>query len=177
MNPKIRELAEKLLALAQRGVGGEKDNAQQALDRHLKKYGVTLDDLIGPNLIYVDFDMDNAGPIPKTKFINQVVASVLGGKRSLDHSMFKYEKSGNHFIRYNNLTPAEAVEIQAKVDFYWADYLEQTKLFYATYVQTNELWAKPEPGQEPVPVDAETARKMRAMGLGIDQKKFHKQIK
>jgi hypothetical protein len=44
-NPKIKERLLKLLALAQRGVGGEKKNAQRFLERELKKHGLTIADL------------------------------------------------------------------------------------------------------------------------------------
>ena len=40
-----KERLKKLYALALRGVGGEKEQAQAILDKLLKKYAMTLDDL------------------------------------------------------------------------------------------------------------------------------------
>lgn len=42
---KKRELLQKLKALADRGVGGEKVNAQRKLDEYMRKHGYTLEDL------------------------------------------------------------------------------------------------------------------------------------
>ncbi len=40
-----KERLKKLYALAMRGVGGEKETAQAILDKLLKKYAMTIDDL------------------------------------------------------------------------------------------------------------------------------------
>jgi hypothetical protein len=42
---KIHDKMRKLLALAERGEGGEKDNAQRMLEKMMEKYGISLDDL------------------------------------------------------------------------------------------------------------------------------------
>lgn len=42
---RIIELGRKLLALAQRGVGGERENAQSMLDAFLEKHGLTMTDI------------------------------------------------------------------------------------------------------------------------------------
>ena len=42
---RITDKLKKLLALAERGCGGEAENARRLLEEHLRKYGLTLEDL------------------------------------------------------------------------------------------------------------------------------------
>ena len=44
-NEKYLELARKLKALADKGIDGEKYNAQKQLDKIMKKYGIRMEDL------------------------------------------------------------------------------------------------------------------------------------
>lgn len=45
-NAKVEAKLRKLLALAQRGEGGEKDNAQRMLEKLLARHGMSIDDLV-----------------------------------------------------------------------------------------------------------------------------------
>ena len=45
MDDKTKEKLGRLKALAEHGIGGERDNAAKLLDRLLKKYGARLDEL------------------------------------------------------------------------------------------------------------------------------------
>lgn len=42
---RITDKLKKLLALAERGCGGEAENARRLLEEHLRKYGMTLEDI------------------------------------------------------------------------------------------------------------------------------------
>ena len=44
---RITDKLRKLLALAERGCGGEAENAKRLLEAQLRRYGMTLEDLFG----------------------------------------------------------------------------------------------------------------------------------
>lgn len=50
IDPKILEKARKLKALADRGVGGEKENAQRMLEEYMKKHGLKYKSKTYPNV-------------------------------------------------------------------------------------------------------------------------------
>lgn len=54
-----KERLKKLYALALRGVGGEKEQAQAILDKLLKKYAMTLDDL--DDEVIQEYDLEYHG--------------------------------------------------------------------------------------------------------------------
>lgn len=47
---RITDKLKKLLALAERGCGGEAENARRPLEEHLRKYGMTLEDICENNI-------------------------------------------------------------------------------------------------------------------------------
>lgn len=47
---RITDKLKKLLALAERGCGGEAENARRLLEEHLRKYGMTLEDICENNI-------------------------------------------------------------------------------------------------------------------------------
>lgn len=73
---KIRSRMQKLLALARRGEGGEKENAQRFLDKMLAQHGMTLADLDdeGEQKQFVDFKY--SGELER-RLLVQIVCTVL----------------------------------------------------------------------------------------------------
>ncbi len=130
---KILDLAKKLKALAEQGVGGEKENATAILKSLMEKHGITLDSI-------TEDVKKRRWFIVKTtqlKLIKQVVGSVIGGDFSY------YVKQNIKTDIAFNLTDAEFIEIEAKFGFYWKKYEEDLRLFYSAFIQTNGLYAKP----------------------------------
>lgn len=168
MDNKIIELAKKLHALAERGEGGEKANAEKVLRAFMAKHGITIETIIGEKRTWREF---KAKGKDKQQFLIQTVASVIGD--------FSYKQDRETF--YIELTDAEFIEIDAKYEFYWKAYKEELDLFYQAFVQKNRLWKKPsgERTQENKPLTAEEkARLLRMFQMmeGIEQKSIIKQI-
>jgi len=165
MNKKAQQLAEKLKALAVRGIGGEKENAQRMLEKHLEKHGMTIKD--------VESDVKekrivNYKGTEQLQFYSQVVSSVLGkGAVSL------YE-NGIAFT----VTNSEFIEIEAKVSFFWETYLDEKDVFYKAFIQTNELYVKDshlnyDEDKEETEEEYNERLKVLKMQKGIDQHQFN----
>ncbi len=184
MNPKVRELAEKLLALAKQGVGGEKENAEAALLRHLKKHGLTIADIEGDEMteLQLPWELMQRGQDRSiyNMFQMQILINVIGQNRMMGtrHVRMADAKSEAGKAGFNivQCTKAEAVEIEAKLDFYWKDFVEQERVFFIAYVQKNKLFSSEKPEHE-VFVDPKLARNVQRMSGVIDQKSFRKQLK
>lgn len=141
---KIRALLTKLQAIAERGEGGEKENATKMLHELMEKHGITLD----------EFDKEEkkeqtiryAG---KDKiFVEQIIASEFPDI-IIYYYKRKYSRAKVLFIRY--LTDTEFNFIKAKIDFYWKIYNEESKkaakIFYKAFIHTNGL-AVPHAGKD-----------------------------
>lgn len=160
-------LLKKLKVLAERGVGGEKENAQLMLDRMLKKCGMTYEDLeaevVDVHTIQFKDDLHE-------KFTHQIIASVLGKVTT-----WGYKRLKKTIIFESSL--AEFIEIKAKRDFFFRDYIRQQQLFYKAYIQKNELYAKTEGEPEG---DSKMSMKeymeLMSMMSGIEKQTFRTQL-
>lgn len=74
INDKLKEKLQKLLALAERGVGGEKTNAQAMLDAMLEKHNLTMADLSSEKKTERRFEYKNAS---EELLLAQIIRRVL----------------------------------------------------------------------------------------------------
>lgn len=160
-------LLKKLQALAERGVGGEKANAQRMLDDMLKKLGLTMEDLIEDP---VDVRLIKYKDELQKKFYNQVIASVMGNISIWGHKQYKK-------TLIFEATHTEYIEIKAKCIFFFRDYIRQRQLFYKAYIQKNELYRKNEgEKQEDDKMSEEEYWELMQMMKGIEKKEFRTQL-
>lgn len=127
---KIIELAKKLKALSDRGVGGEKLNASKKLEQIMKKHGLSIEDIEGERKNYTYFKVDK---IQHQLFI-QIVSSVLG----IGFELMKDRRKRGQFVLF--LTAFEAVEIQMKYDFYWKLYKDELDIFTSAFIAKNDIY-------------------------------------
>lgn len=127
---KIIELAKKLKALSDRGVGGEKVNAKKMLDKIMQKHGLTIEDIEGEKKSYTYF---NVSEIQHQIFI-QTVASVIGA----GFELLKDRRKRKQFVLL--LTAFEAIEIQMKYDFYWKLYKDELDIFTSAFIAKNDIY-------------------------------------
>jgi len=173
-------LAKKLYALAQQGIGGEKENAEEMLERIMKKYNLTLEDLeIETKKVFI-YSYKNK---EQKKFLMQVLSNVLGR----NFRCRELYTSGNH-MKYEislHITDLQHVEISEKYYFFWKAYQEELELFYSAFIQRQKLYSKPEPKKEteededePEMSPAEKAKLYRIMQMmaGIERKSITKTI-
>ena len=173
---KIIELAKKLKALADGGIGGEKENAAAMLDRLMKQHDITIDTISDVEKKDYIFNVEKE----KEKFLIQIIASVIGN--NFDH--WTYISDRRKKIKRHRIicTPAEAIEIQAKFDFFWKAWESELEIFYGAFVQKNRLFSKPsgkmdEEERELSLEERQRLRKMMNMMEGIEEHHFLKQLK
>lgn len=160
------ELLKKLKELADRGIGGEKTNAQKMLDNLLKKHNLTLEDIGVVEKSLRVFKVKRS----QRQFFMQVAASVIGNK-------FSYWNDRNTFTM--ELTVSQFIEIDARYDFYWKEFKNEEKIFWRAFIQRNHLYALPTGKENNKPMTKEEkAELLRVleMASNIKNKTLHKQI-
>lgn len=106
------ELLKKIKALAERGVGGEKDSAQVLLDCLMKKYGVTESDLEAERVETAWFRYHDEF---ERRILNQIIYMVTG-KVSFGCVGTYTERPRKK--RGVDCTAAERLEIEANYSFF-----------------------------------------------------------
>lgn len=155
---KILNLAKKVKALADQGVGGEKENAAAILLALCNQHGIRPEDLEDEAVTTRVFSTT-----PDTeKIILQCIASTTVAEIS---GWVDKRKPRDRFVK---VTDAEYLEIQAKIEFYVPIWLKELRTFRSAFIQVNDLGAKGtgnEPPAEPMEPEelAELLRKMKAM--------------
>ena len=157
MDEKILNLAKKLQALAERGHGGEKENAELMLEKLALKYNIVLKDLQSVQKQHRIFNFDEKNDFHK-RFVKQIIASVLGQVdfyyAGLIHNNWAVEVSD-----------VEYIEISEKIEFYWPAYLNDLEIFYTAFIQKNELFLKMDPDKIPEPSEKEKDKMHKAFKL------------
>lgn len=172
---KVLELARKLKELADRGIGGEKENAQVMLERLMKKHHITIDMIDSSDSIDRKFKITKE----EFKFWRQIVANVLG-EIGIGSYTNERTKKKSYFVK---CTSCEFIEIQAKFEFFYKIYEEEQKIFYSAFIQAQHLYLKEsadsdakEQAKELSPEEKAKLYKMMNMMKGLDRHIFQKQL-
>ena len=173
MENKTLELGRKLKALADRGIGGEKENASEILKRFLNKNGLTIEDL--ENEETRDFFVN----IKSEDFplFHQITAKV--NREILVYGEFpkadikKHGLKGNYII---SCTSAEFIEIEAKNAFFQNLYKEEIKLFYSAFIHANDLGVDPDKNKERSARNTPEELRILALAKSVKKGDFKKQI-
>lgn len=170
MSDNLLNLIRKLKELADRGEGGEKDNAANKLQSLLDKHGISLEDINEDVLKEREFTLKQH----QIKFFVQVAYSCFGKETTI----YKYqnEKKRKEVKRFLKLTDAQFIELTAKFDFYWDKYEKDLEIFYSAFIQKNELYVKGSSSNDLTQNEIEEINKVRAMMYGLDKHSFYKQI-
>lgn len=172
---RILELAKKIKALSERGVGGERENAIVMLQRLMKNHEITMD------MINENDAKDHVFVIIKDRkrFFFQVIANVAG--KNVKYG--QYVKAPRGKLRYFiNCTASEAIEIQAKFDFFYTAYEKEVDIFYSAFIQKNNLYSKPtgeereDDDKELTTEESERLSLMMNMMQGMKRHIFTKQL-
>lgn len=171
-NRNYLELAKKLKALADRGIGGEKINAAEQLKKLIAKHGISLEDIESETLSDHFFDVQ----VKTRKIFIQVCAYVIG-----INARIYFVQNGRGKKKPARMlvvcTSAQAVEIESMYYFYSKDYLEQIKTFELAYIYKNNL--VPQDGtvyRNLSDDEIQKRKKAAAMGAGIDKKQYLKEL-
>jgi hypothetical protein len=165
------ELAKKLLALAEKGVGGEKVNAKKKLQEYLDKHGLTLDDIDGDKKEDHYFTVK---PDQEKLFI-QIGTKVIGRDVKIYAVYRNNRKARNKMVI--TCTAAHAAEITIMLETYWNAYQKELDLFYKAFIHKNDLGVEPEEGvKSNKETSLEELLKIKQMMSGIDRTSHLKRI-
>lgn len=164
----VKELLLKLKALADRGIGGEKVNAEKMLAKMLTKHGLTIADLeaISHSRHWFNFHKEE-------DLFKQIVYSEIGSGGDMWKSRSKRGKIGI------DCTHEAAILIQAKADLYIKAYQKEKVLFYRAFVMANSLYSKAPSTRtydDLTPQEQEEYDRAQKLARGINKLNFYKQI-
>ena len=170
---KKRELLQKLKALADRGVGGEKINAQRKLDEYMRKHGYTLEDLDEQQKI--SFETKCSSEEEKTLLV-QIIYKVTNEKGGIYG--FTWRRSGRtckNLVGYD-VTRAQKIEIDFLFDFYKRLYQKERKLFLQAFIQKHELFGSLKDGEKPQEMPNDERLRLAFMQRGMSDEQPLRQI-
>lgn len=135
MDKKI-ELMKKLKALAEQGVGGEKETAQKKLEQLMKKYNVKeqelSDDAIEEHIFRFHGEFEK-------RLLIQVAYKVLG--KEFVKRMYTYRwGKGKRTTRMIECTKAEALQIRIAHEFYCDLWKEEQDFFFECFIQKHRIF-------------------------------------
>lgn len=156
MDTKILNRMRKLLALAERGVGGEKVNAERMLRNTLAKYDMTLDDLADDEIQSFKLTWSKAD---HKEILWQIIFRVLNkGGESI-----KYRARAGYRYIHLEMTKAENVEIMELYGRMKTAWDKDRKEIMLAFVWKHELYDADAPEGESTLTDEEIDEIYRKM--------------
>lgn len=167
---KLKNKLLKLYELAKRGVDGEKVAASLALDRMLKKYGLTLSDIDSDTPKERRYKYTDA----QVKMICvHIVLHVMNSKK-----IFENRKQKTIIV---NVTDYQHVQILEQIDFHIENYKREKKAILgrltSAYVNKHRLFADSDEESEEMSIEAlrEMEKSMR-MQLDLSDRTYQKKL-
>ena len=163
-------LLKKIKALAERGVDGERENAEALLAKLMEKYDISEEELAEDTRKRHDVEFHGK---EQKKLLRQVVFKVTGG--------FAYElvyRSSGRTVRTQlgaECTPAEKVEIEFLFDFYTNLWDREREAFLAAFIQKHRIFSMRDdlPARE---ISDEELAKIHALMRGMSDETPHRAI-
>lgn len=160
MDAKIKDRLLKILALAQGGVGGEKENAERMLEALCKKHGVTVDELEGRAIDRHWFYVNSKH---EKRLLFQIVNLFVDDLKR--RSTVWTHKKRSRAVGFE-LTAGEHAQVKVGFETYKAAWLEQQDLFFSAFIWKNRIWSqRPDDAERPelTPEELERARRIQEM--------------
>lgn len=135
---KYIELAKKIKALADKGVDGEKENAERLLKDIMKKHNISIEDLEDEKIEMFYFKIESYKHDLEFKILNQLAGIFelkLYGKFP-PKLMREYKLPGNFGIQCSKLI---YIEIKAKYEFYCQRFKKRLDEFFFAFCIKNDL--------------------------------------
>lgn len=132
ISEKVEAKLRKLLALADRGEGGEKDNARRMLDKMLERHGLTIDDLVDERREIRWFPLVH-------KYDRQLANQILAKVCDTHYPTTWRNKERPKQIGVE-VTPAEAIEFELHYETLRKALIEHFDIAYAAFVQANRIY-------------------------------------
>jgi hypothetical protein len=171
-------LLKKLKALAERGIGGEAENAQNLFDRLLKKYGLTVEDIEGESTQFYAF---KAGGV-NAMLLMQIIKRVNYDLKIYDIPPEKVKALNLGGNIATECTVAEYIEIEQMFKAYKNLYKKENAIFYSAFLTANDLLTIPPKKKARTtddlsPEELEKWKRTQAMASKIKTETIRKQLK
>ena len=177
-NLKIEELKarlKKIKALADSGIGGEKDAAYAILEKAMKQYGISIDELEDDAILKFPLRKRNLCKWERVLW-GQLIALAALGKPEYDVKGLYVNRISRR--TYVKCTRAEFVEASAAFAVLSRDYRRQISRFLMAFMIKNNLLLPAGRGSDCPPSKKEIEEQLEAMQLaeGIQKTNRHVQI-
>lgn len=162
MDEKVIQKIKKLQALAERGVGGEKETAKKKLEKMLEQNGISsLEDLEREEIEFTLFSYK--GKHEET-LLEQCIYKVMTASNKTEY----YKRRGTRQKVGIYCTKAQKIEIELEFEFYRNVFNEQLELFMQAFIQAQKIFPPDAPHGE---YDEFSERDMKVsfMASGIDR--------
>lgn len=130
------ELARKLKALAERGIGGEKKTAEEMLNALLKKHKITIEEIEGEKLEDYYFNLKSEQHDLWHQVVKRINLSIKCYGMFPKKAIKELQLGGNYMLK---CTASEYIEIEAKFDFYTKLLKEEYDIFLTAFFNANDL--------------------------------------
>lgn len=172
MDENKKALLQKLKALAEQGVGGEKINAQKLLNALMQQYGISDADLDDSNPVLCEFKCKSD---IEEKLLIQTIFKVTNSR-----SMYTFSRrAGGRTIKHLwgcKCTAAQRVEIEFLFDFYKRVFVKDFDIFVAAFIQKHAIFGDTPSHEEPRRIDLEKLMRMEMLQKGLSDEKPVRQI-
>lgn len=165
----VIERLKKLLALAERGVGGEAVNARELLDAAMQRHGISMDRLCD------DVKRECSWPYKaawERDLLVQVIFCVCGAEAAVFRVRFSQEVC----VR---CTVEQRIEIDVLWHAHRKRFAEEQKIFFDAYIHAQRLFARDDKRRMDRKLSAEEENRldrMARMMMGIDPLIVSKQL-
>lgn len=167
MKDKIN-LAKKIKALSERGIGGERDNAKRILEKFMTENGISDSDLEETEVKHYKFKVPST-PELNNKLFHQIVWSVVGVDKI-------YNVKGERSTLYVLCTPDDALEIEAQFDFYNKLLCKEIDLFYTAFLHKHRIFGKDPIKKKPNEISEEEILRLSILQSGLSDETYRKRL-
>ena len=163
---------ERVKALAERGVGGEKENAEALLKRLMEKYEISDEDIedTSTRTYFIRYQTQW-----ERKLLHQIAYMHLGSGHSFG-CVGTYTNRSRKKVGVE-CTPAQYIEIEADYEFFRTAMEEEMSIFYTAFISKNNLLhatvGYTTPDEE---IDLVRAKKVSAFMMGIERRTRNKAL-
>ncbi len=163
------DILKKLKALADRGILGEKENAELCLKKLMKKYNINDEQLESTvrKRRYIKYKFDY-----ECRLISQILYSMIPELPSY----IPKDRRRSYIIV--DLSESEYIEFSYLYSIYKADFYKELDYFYSSFVGKNSIYPKETPKDLPKEKELTMDEKMKLSSYaeGIDRSKVRKSI-
>lgn len=130
-----KEIIQKLKALSERGIAGEKENATKLLEKLMKKYGITETDLKNEETKVVNVELRTDA---EKKICSQILYAYFNNAPL-------YRRFGTKISFFTKLTKAEEIEFKYMLSVYIDSFYKEHDIFVSAFIQKNKIFPKDAP--------------------------------